>query len=69
MKQLTKRIFPLFLSLILMLSAGMTALASGEGNSCAAYSEQKYRRIASMPARDLPPLMMRGSDVPGLEQP
>ena len=32
MKQLTKRIFPLFLSLILMLSAGMTALASGEGN-------------------------------------
>ena len=32
MKQLTKRTFPLFLSLILMLSAGMTALASGEGN-------------------------------------
>ena len=32
MKQLTKRIFPLFLSLILMLSAGMTALASGDGN-------------------------------------
>ena len=32
MKQLTKRIFPLFLSLVLMLSAGVTALASGEGN-------------------------------------
>ena len=32
MKQLTKHIFPLFLSLILMLSAGITALASGEGN-------------------------------------
>ena len=32
MKQLTKRIFPLFLSPILMLSAGMTALASGDGN-------------------------------------
>ncbi len=32
MKQLTKRIFPLFLSLILMLSAEMTALASGDGN-------------------------------------
>ena len=32
MKQLTKHIFPLFLSFILMLSAGITALASGEGN-------------------------------------
>ena len=32
MKQLTRRIFPLFLSLLLMLSTGMTALASGEGN-------------------------------------
>ena len=32
MKQLTKRIFPFLLSLVLMLSAGMTALASGEGN-------------------------------------
>ena len=32
MKQLTKRIFPLFLSLLLMLSMGVTALASGEGN-------------------------------------
>ena len=32
MKQLTKHIFPFLLSLILMLSAGMTALASGEGN-------------------------------------
>nr|WP_300815383.1 hypothetical protein [uncultured Acetatifactor sp.] len=32
MKQLTRRIFPLFLSLLLTLSTGMTALASGEGN-------------------------------------
>ena len=32
MKQLTRRFIPLFLSLILILSAGMTAFASGEGN-------------------------------------
>ena len=32
MKQLTRRFIPLFLSLILILSTGMTAFASGEGN-------------------------------------
>lgn len=32
MKQFIKRIFPFFLSAVLILSTGMTVLASGEGN-------------------------------------
>lgn len=32
MKQLQKTIFPLILALILVLSTGMTVLATGEGN-------------------------------------